>query len=205
MSDHTPHGVGAATAEALEPDLHIDKWEGIWIRISFALVTFFTICVIIAAFAFNIQLPGVTGRIDPNNLKAEGSPFATTGLRELAPGKYEAYMIARIWYFEGAPITVPVDSEVTFYVTSADIQHGFKVAGTNINMMSLPGQVSKLRAVFDKPGEYPIYCHEYCGTGHHTMYGTITVTARAEEEVPAEESAASGANWLVSLLGFAAR
>lgn len=185
MSDHGHNA--AMTADAPEPELHIDQWEGIWIRISLVLVTIFVICVIVAAFAFNIQLPGAVGRVDPNNLKAEGSPFATPGLRELAPGKYEAYLIAQAvpWQFEGAqpyaPLTVPEDAEVTFFVTSADIQHGFKIVGTNVNMMALPGQISKLRAVFDEPGEYNILCNEYCGVGHHTMYGKIVVTAAAEE------------------------
>jgi len=194
MSDH---GTNAAmTADAPEPELHVDQWEGIWIRISLVLVTLFVICIIVAAFAFNIQLPGVTGRIDPNNLKAEGSPFATPGLRELAPGKYEAYLIAQAWQFDGAqhyaPLTFPEDTEVTFYVTSADIQHGFKIVGTNVNMMALPGQISKLRAVFDEPGEYLIYCNEYCGSKHHEMYGKIVVTAAAVEEQGEEESAGEG-------------
>jgi cytochrome c oxidase subunit 2 len=103
------------------------------------------------------------------------SPWAEPGLREIAPGKYEAYVLAQIWLFTPNEIRVPAGSEVTFYVTSKDVQHGFKISNTNINMMVLPGQVSKLTAHFDKPGTYNIICHEYCGVGHHTMFGQIIV------------------------------
>ena len=44
--------------------------------------------------------------------------------------------------------------------------HGFKLEGTNVNMMVIPGQVSSLTYRFDTPGEYNWVCHEYCGTGH---------------------------------------
>jgi cytochrome c oxidase subunit 2 len=52
-------------------------------------------------------------------------------------------------------------------------------------MMVLPGQVSTLKAKFDRPGAYTVICHEYCGSGgavigHHTMYGQIIVDAPAE-------------------------
>ena len=36
---------------------------------------------------------------------------------------------------------------------------------------------------FDEPGEYLLICHEYCGLGHHMMYGRIIVEP-AGTEVP---------------------
>lgn len=171
MSDHSaPAGDAAA-----ESGLHIDFWEGLWIRISLIVLAIFVTALTIAAVVGNIQVPGVGGRVDPNALDAPGSRFAEPGVRELAPGKYEATIVAQVWAFTPNPVVVPEDSEVTFYVTSRDIQHGFKVIGTNINMMVLPGQVSTLKAVFDEPGTYNIICHEYCGIAHHTMYGQIIV------------------------------
>jgi cytochrome c oxidase subunit 2 len=61
------------------------------------------------------------------------------------------------------------------YVTSVDVQHGFKIQDTNINMMILPGQVSKLTHTFDTAGEFPYACTEYCGVGHQNMFGKIIV------------------------------
>ena len=178
------HEHSAAEQSGL-PDIHIDRYEGLWIRISLLTVVVFTVAVGISSFAWGIQLPGAYQRIDPKTLNDPSSPFATPGLRELAPGKYEAYMTAQVWSFTPAEIRLPVGAEVTFYVTARDVLHGFKIAETNINMMVVPGQVSTLKAVFEKPGTYNLICHEYCGAGgptigHHTMYGQIIVEGGEE-------------------------
>ena len=163
--------------------MHIDRYEQIWIRLSVFVLVAFILAVLAASISAGIQVPGVVGRVDPNTVTEPGSPWAEPGLRELAPGKYEAYILAQIWLFNPNEIRVPAGSEVTFYVTSKDVQHGFKIMDTNINMMVVPGQVSKLTARFDKPGTYTLVCHEYCGVGHHTMYGQIIVE-------PSEQAAA---------------
>jgi cytochrome c oxidase subunit 2 len=49
------------------------------------------------------------------------------------------------------------------------------IVGTPVNMMVVPGQISKLTVRFDRPGEYLIVCHEYCGSGHHVMSGKVIV------------------------------
>lgn len=171
-----------AAANTQEPTLHIDVYEAWWIRVSLIVMVVFGLAIGISSFAYGFQVPGVGGRIDPTKLDAPGSPFAQPGIRELAPGKYEAYVVAQVWAFNPNPITVPAGSEVTFFVTSRDIQHGFKVMDTNINMMVLPGQISTLKTRFDTPGTHNLICHEYCGVNHHIMFGQIVVE-------PAPESA----------------
>jgi len=187
MSD--PHVHDAAghqeSVDSNLPNLHVDRYEAIWIRISVLMLVIFAVAIIFSGFAWGIQLPGAYQRIDPATLNDPGSPFANPGLRELAPGKYEAYMTAQVWSFTPAEVRIPVNSEVTFYVTARDVQHGFKIMETNINMMVLPGQVSTLKATFEEPGTYNLVCHEYCGAGgptigHHTMYAQIIV----EEDAP---------------------
>ncbi len=170
-------------AEHLEEKLHVEKWEGIWIRITAVMVVVFILAIVISATAFGISVPGVSGRINPATLNDPGNPFAEPGLRELAPGKYEAYMVAQTWNFLPDKIEVPVGSQVTFHMTARDVTHGFKLLGTNVNMMVLPGQISTLSTTFDTPGVYDYICHEYCGyvagapIGHHTMFGQLTVVA----------------------------
>lgn len=188
------HGDGTAVASAT---LHVDRYESVWMRISVAVLVIFFIAITISAFSVGFQVPGVYQRIDPATLASPDSPFANPGLRELSPGHYEAYIRAQIWQFAPNEIRVPAGSRITFYVTSQDVQHGIKLMGTNINMMVLPGQISTLTATFNKPGSYHFVCHEYCGTLHHTMYGTLIVEAPAEE-VPAEQASAPQA--FVSLL-----
>lgn len=164
-----------STGTSLEP-IHVERYESIWMRISIVVLVVFVLALVFAGSAYSIQVPGAYARIDPRTLLTpEVSPFAEPGLRELAPGKYEAYVRAQIWRFEPSEIRVPAGSTVTFYVTSLDVQHGFKILDTNINMMVLPGQISTLTTTFEKPGTYNVICHEYCGSLHHTMYGQIIV------------------------------
>lgn len=186
-SEQSPAGEAHSPQETEQAEtLHVEKWEGIWIRIALGMTAVFILAITVAALSFGISVPGVTARISPAALNDPENPFSTPGLRELAPGKYEVYMVAQTWNFLPDRIEVPVGAEVTFYVTARDVVHGIKIAGTNVNMMALPGQVSKLKATFTKPGVYNYICHEYCGyvagapIGHHTMYAQLVVAETPE-------------------------
>ncbi|MER2600225.1 MAG: cytochrome c oxidase subunit II [Caldilineales bacterium] len=165
----------------IQPDtklsVHIDPYERGWMIAAAAMLVVFAVAVTLASYSLGIQLPGPEQRVNPQTITTSG-PWANPGLRQLSASKYEAYIVAHGvgWYFNPREFSVPVGSEVTFYVTSADVQHGFKLIGTNINMMIIPGQVSTLTHKFDKPGQFNWVCHEYCGLGHAAMYGTVTVT-----------------------------
>jgi len=159
--------------------MHIDPKERNYIVVTIALVVVFATALLVSAFAYDIQVPTPYERVNPNTIATPGnSPWGdppADRVRELAPNKYEAYILAQVWAYTPNRITVPKGSTITFYVTSKDVQHGFIIAGTNINMMVIPGQVSTLTATFDKAGEYNMVCNEYCGVGHQTMFGTIIV------------------------------
>ena len=68
---------------------------------------------------------------------------------------------------DGPPGPVPPDS--------ADVVHGFMVSGTNANAMLVPGYVTQFTTVFPRAGDYLVVCHEFCGNGHHAMFGRIIV------------------------------
>jgi cytochrome c oxidase subunit 2 len=159
--------------------MHIDPRERNYIVVTIALIVVFATALLVSAFAYGIQVPTPYARVNPNEVATPGaSPWGDPldeRVRELAPNKYEAYILAQYWAFLPNRITIPRGSTITFYVTSKDVQHGFIIAGTNINMMIIPGQVSTLTATFDKAGEYNFVCNEYCGVGHQTMFGTIVV------------------------------
>ena len=102
-------------------------------------------------------------------------PFDHLGVHEVSPGKYQAVVIAQTWSFTPDEIDVPVDADVSFVATSSDVIHGFFIPGTRVNMMLIPGLISKLNYRFTKPGEYLLICQEYCGRLHHTMSGKVVV------------------------------
>jgi len=152
-------------------------YELAWILPSFAIPVGMLVALVVTAFGAGVHLPGVEGRIDPRKV-AETAPFDKPGVVEIAPGQYEVRMTAQIWSFAPAEIRVPAGATVHFWATSRDVVHGLLIPRVNVNVMVLPGQIAHAQARFDRPGEYPIICHEYCGIAHHTMAGKVIVEAR---------------------------
>lgn len=160
--------------------MHIDRYERYWL-IAVATMLGAFMAALVAAFAiFGIQLPGIVARVNPQNLSA--TEFATPSVNHIGGNRYEVYATAKMWQYDfgaeaGTPPTLrfPSGSEVTFYVTSKDILHGFYIQEHTLNLMVLPGQVAKGTIRFNRPGTYEIICNEYCGAGHAIMYGTIIV------------------------------
>ena len=152
-------------------------YELAWILPSFAIPVGMLVALVVTAFGAGVHLPGVEGRIDPRKV-AETAPFDKPGVVEIAPGQYEVRMTAQIWSFAPNEIRVPAGSTVHFWATSKDVVHGLLIPRVNVNVMVLPGQIAHAQARFDRPGEYPIICHEYCGIAHHTMAGKVIVEAK---------------------------
>ena len=156
--------------------IHVHTYEKWWIGLTVVMLIAFSAAVGISGFMMGVQVPVPEGLVDPKTVAKTGN-FANPGLRQLAPNKYEAYIRAEAnpWKFRPEKLEVPAGSTVTFYVTAADVQHGFKLEGTNVNVQILPGQISKMTATFSQKGTYNFVCTEYCGVGHQNMYGTLTV------------------------------
>lgn len=154
--------------------MDIHPSERRWIQFSIVLLVVFAVAIAISSVSLGIRLPGV--EIRPlEAAAAAGFPVDEPWVRELGPGRYEVNMFANAFYFEPGDLEFPVGSTVTFLVHSNDVLHGFKIAGTNVTLMAIPGQVGLVSHTFDEPGEYLIVCNEYCGTGHHVMSATINI------------------------------
>jgi cytochrome c oxidase subunit 2 len=134
----------------------------------------------VTAFGAGIHILSDEGRIDPTKV-AETAPFNAPGVVEVAPGYYEARMVAGIWVFTPNEIRVPVGSKLTFVATNRDVIHGFSLHDANVNLMLLPGRVARATAQFDRPGEHLFICHEYCDIAHHTMFGRVIVEERGSD------------------------
>jgi len=154
--------------------VQIHRYERWWLTFGMAMLVLFLALIGFAAFADNINPPTGMMQIDPTKV-AQTPPFDKPGLRKLPDGSYEAYYVAQVFSFNPATLTVPVGSKVTFYVTSADVVHGFFIPDTAINMMAIPGWVNQQTHTFDRRGTYLLICHEYCGIGHENMFGKIEV------------------------------
>jgi cytochrome c oxidase subunit 2 len=163
--------------------MEIHRFEKGWIVAALVLIVLF-----IGTVTYGTVGAGVTmvsdegGTIDPEAL-SDHPEFSDPGVRETGENTYDVYVIARQFAFQpgtNEPIRLPAGSEVTFYVTSADVTHGFYLTGTNVNTMVLPGQIAQLTVTFDEPGTHGLICHEYCGAAHHEMGGTVEIVPPAE-------------------------
>ena len=155
----------------------VDPYEMWWMLASAVMLVLFLLAVGVSAF-YGFSLPGDEARIRPDRVAVD-PPFAEPAVVQRGPLRYDAYLRAEIWAFVPNEIKVPAGSTVTFYLASPDLQHGFLIERTNINVMVLPGEISKIIARFDEPGEYRFFCHEYCGLGHHLMSGKVVVEPRS--------------------------
>jgi cytochrome c oxidase subunit 2 len=179
--------------------MEIHRFEKVWLVAAVALIVAF-----IATVAYGAVGPGVAmvddsgGTVDAtaigNGDYASQENFRAPGVYQAGENHFEVYVVARQFLFEpgtSAPIQLPTGSTVTFYVTSADVVHGFELEGTNVNTMVIPGQVADVTVRFEETGEYGLICHEYCGAGHHTMAGQVAIVPPGEFEGPTANASAA--------------
>lgn len=159
----------------------MERFEKYFLRACAAVLVLFLCALAYSTAGMGIHLPAHAGMIHyvsgQKLLKVlrKTPPFDNPGVHELAPGKYEAVLIGQTWAFNPSEIEVPAGAEVTFVATSMDVIHGFFIVGTRVNMMLIPGEISRTTYHFRRPGEYLLLCHEYCGRLHHTMFGKVVV------------------------------
>lgn len=175
----------------------IAAWERRWLAFSGVMTLTFVMLI-----AYNLATEGAhvaqrTTKATPEQILAQ-EVFREPGVRQLAPGKVQVTTVARAFAFAPADVRVPVGVEVEFYLTAADVIHGYQIERTNVNFELIPGEISTLRYTFRRPGVYRITCNEYCGIGHHEMLGTITVVPASQWHVQGagrpEEPGAGGAS-----------
>jgi cytochrome c oxidase subunit 2 len=154
--------------------MHIHRLEKIWMGVGALIIVGFIAALGINAFAMGNVPPSDLKTIDPTKV-AETPPFDKPGLVKIKDNEYDLNMTGFTFGYAPAVTEIPLGAKVNFHVTTVDVVHGFEIPGTNVNMMLLPGHVNSSTHTFDKPGEYLILCHEYCGAAHHMMAAKIVV------------------------------
>lgn len=169
--------------------MHVHRFERLWFGASLVLIVAFLGTIVYGAVGPGVAMVDDSGGTVEPSVIADGDYEAADNFRE--PGVYDTeegvdvYVVARQYLFQPGttePIRVPVGEPVTFHVTSSDVVHGFNLAGTNVNSMVIPGQIAEFSVTFDETAEYGLLCHEYCGSGHHTMAGKVVVVEQSEFE-----------------------
>jgi cytochrome c oxidase subunit II len=77
---------------------------------------------------------------------------------------------------------VPVDRPVRMLISSVDVLHALYIPSFRTKMDAVPGRYTDLWFQATKPGDYPIFCAEYCGTSHSDMLSHVVVHPPGEYE-----------------------
>jgi cytochrome c oxidase subunit 2 len=154
--------------------MKVHVYEKAFLWVGAALLVVFVCVLSYTSIAMGINLPGRVGRVDPAEVRNQ-PPFDHPGVRRIGDNEYEAVVIGQAWQFVPNELRVPAGAKVTFLATSTDVIHGFDIERTRVNLMLIPGQITKATYTFTEPGEHLLICHEYCGAGHHVMFGKVIV------------------------------
>lgn len=151
----------------------LERYERLWIYFGLVMITVFILGIGYTVLNYGGAIPVSTQRVDPTKVRTEGD-FANPRVEQVG-NEFVVYAQAFAFGYLPAEIKVKKGAKVTFYVTSPDVQHGFMVQNTNINIMVLPGEVAKVTHTFPRAGEYLLICNEYCGIGHANMMSKVIV------------------------------
>jgi cytochrome c oxidase subunit 2 len=103
----------------------------------------------------------------------------------------EISVVARQWMWkvqhpdgqsEIDELHVPVGRPVKLTMISQDVIHSFFVPEFRVKADVLPGRYTTAWFEATRPGEYHLFCTEYCGTDHSRMIGRVVALPPAEFE-----------------------
>jgi len=103
----------------------------------------------------------------------------------------DLYVVAKQWMWkfqhpEGPSeineLHIPVGRRFKTIMTSQDVIHSLYIPAFRIKRDVLPGRYVSAWFEATQPGEYHLFCAEYCGTEHSRMVGRVVVMAPAEYE-----------------------
>src|SRR5918911_1564966 len=112
------------------------------------------------------------------------------------PDALEVFVVAKQWMWktelpggqeEINALHVPTGRAVRLTMTSQDVIHSFYVPAFRVKADVLPDRYTTLWFTATQPGEYPLYCAQYCGTDHAAMTGQVVAMAPGDY-----------ANWLTT-------
>lgn len=171
--------------------MHVHPLEKRWAGIAILLVAVMIGLVVYTAVAMSVHPPSFVEVVDSTRLHLTRE-FAEDNLGvKREGGTVVARIVMQRFHVEPPEITLPAGVPIVLRAASADVLHGLHVAGTNIATQIVPGYVSEVhtKISFDAVSKIgianpdgsvtvPLYCNEYCGLGHHSMWGRVRVTSK---------------------------
>ena len=159
--------------------MHVHPLERLWVWVSVIITGLMVVVLAFYALAGNIHPPSNVETIDSSRLHlTEEFAEDNLGVKTNADGSVTVTMVAARYGFYPQRIEVPANTPVTVRLASADVLHGVHTPFTNLATMVVPGYVSEVHTSFPKPGEFTLFCNEYCGLGHDHMWSRLVVVPK---------------------------
>lgn len=117
------------------------------------------------------------------------------------PDAMEIYVVAKQWMWrfqhpdgqkEIDELHVPVGRDVVLILATEDVIHSFSVPAFRIKADVVPGRYRTVWFRATRPGVYPLYCAEFCGTSHSAMTGSIVALEPARYQAWQSTGVATG-------------
>ncbi len=119
-----------------------------------------------SVFLISFFYLGFTTYIDMQVPPADAMDVRVTGQKWTWSFKYPEQGIATD-YQEG--LVVPSNTPIRLTMNSVDVLHSFYVPDFRVKQDVVPNRYSVLWFEAKKPGEYQVFCTEYCGDDHSRM------------------------------------
>jgi len=94
----------------------------------------------------------------------------------LSAGEREVRILARQYAYVPGVLRVSQGDQVTLVLEAEDVTHGLYLDGYAVDLVAVPGRVSRATFVADRPGKFRLRCSKVCGTLHPFMLGELIVT-----------------------------
>jgi len=96
--------------------------------------------------------------------------------------------IARMWKFNflyenskrSDTLYIPQGKPVVLDLEAVDVIHSFYIPAFRIKQDMIPGKKIRIWFIGNSPGKYDIFCAEYCGLQHSSMYTAVKVLPQPE-------------------------
>ncbi|MBP7148358.1 MAG: cytochrome c oxidase subunit II [Acidobacteria bacterium] len=107
------------------------------------------------------------------------------------PAPLEIHVVGKQWMWkfqhpeghrEIDELHLPLGTEVRLVLTSQDVIHSLFVPAFRVKRDAVPGRYTSVAFTPTRPGRFPLFCAEYCGTEHSLMRGAVVVLEPARYE-----------------------
>jgi cytochrome c oxidase subunit 2 len=161
----------------------LDRYEKSWLTVAFVWCLLLSAMMPIWYLLGRQNVPTTTYRVTPQEYAQLVTDFTNKyqadtrdGIPVAAPPPdSDIYLWARQWQWFPF-LRLKKGATYRLHISSLDVQHGFSLQPTNLNLQILPGYDYVATITPTQAGEFSILCNEFCSIGHHLMVGKIIVT-----------------------------